>query len=510
MINATKIEQIIATITTDSKLTTKKLNSYGLNSKDINKLIDMSIIKRISRGNYEVISVKEIYDYSKEMEKNGEYFKAVKSIEYAITKEPSKLFLYSQAILMFIKINDFTKAREYYINYCQLETDHQKFNVETNMIIKALLSEKKYDQIQELLLIKQDKDALTIVENYLLKITEKIINLGNNYLETNDQFKVIKFKCNKKEDDVLEIAIKDLYNKSEANKQSLKKQLKLIENNLLNNNIKGAIQKINAFLCNIGKEKYIPIILYFLDIYLIKGIKNYHELMNLLSYLIKNDFEYDLSFFLYKFYDAIIAKDLSLAEIYLRIIGLSKNFGINFDITNYLHSYLRKEEKKYNLKDCNNITEKIKKIKYYLTYINKINKQLITTKGLIILDDNCSKDWEEISRITKQYNNLECFQIPNKIVLKYHEKANDEIDYSSMYIAGKTAFYNGDYSKTIQIFSQILPVFSKEAIYYDLGISYMKLGDYKKGKDYLSIAKYLINVNGPSLNYQKIMKLLKK
>lgn len=66
MINKENLHKIYdGVIAGNNELKTSQLNSYGLNSRDLKKLIDNGTLKRIKRGFYSVISEKKLYDYAR-------------------------------------------------------------------------------------------------------------------------------------------------------------------------------------------------------------------------------------------------------------------------------------------------------------------------------------------------------------------------------------------------------------------------------------------------------------
>ena len=103
MITEENINKIYQAIINNIPLTTKELNSYGLNSKDLKKLREEQIIKNIKRGEYELVSIDDLYNYGLILLSKDESTKALycfdRCIELAPNHLPSlyqKLYFYLQ------------------------------------------------------------------------------------------------------------------------------------------------------------------------------------------------------------------------------------------------------------------------------------------------------------------------------------------------------------------------------------------------------------------------------
>ena len=79
MITEEKTTKIFEKIINEkNELTTKDLNSYGLNSKDIYKLVEQSVLQRIKRGYYKLIDIESLYSYGKKLISQKEFDKSTK------------------------------------------------------------------------------------------------------------------------------------------------------------------------------------------------------------------------------------------------------------------------------------------------------------------------------------------------------------------------------------------------------------------------------------------------
>lgn len=61
MINAANLDKLYEGVINNKELTTKELNGYGFNSKDLKDLIDDGKLERVKRGLYTFKDVKSLY-----------------------------------------------------------------------------------------------------------------------------------------------------------------------------------------------------------------------------------------------------------------------------------------------------------------------------------------------------------------------------------------------------------------------------------------------------------------
>lgn len=89
MVTENIIDKIYDAVINDIELTTKELNSYGLNSRDINTLINQDIIRRKKRGFYEISNINFLYNYSRKLLKQKKYEKSQKCFEKILKINPN-------------------------------------------------------------------------------------------------------------------------------------------------------------------------------------------------------------------------------------------------------------------------------------------------------------------------------------------------------------------------------------------------------------------------------------
>jgi len=67
MVSKDNLNRLYECVILGKELTTKELNSYGFNSKDINELIEQGIIERVKRGYYSFTGIDQLFSYGKEL-----------------------------------------------------------------------------------------------------------------------------------------------------------------------------------------------------------------------------------------------------------------------------------------------------------------------------------------------------------------------------------------------------------------------------------------------------------
>lgn len=125
MINQENLNRMYDGIVDGVELTTKKLNNYGFNSKDLEVLINDNVLQRISRGHYALVSVDDLFSYGKTLIKQKEYSKAKICFEECYNLD--KMHLPTCFQLFFINIceSNYDKAFEYFEVFYSSDTEYQ-------------------------------------------------------------------------------------------------------------------------------------------------------------------------------------------------------------------------------------------------------------------------------------------------------------------------------------------------------------------------------------------------
>ncbi len=91
MINVENVYKLLNSVVEGKTLTTKELNSYGFNAKDLRDLIEAKKLERVRRGYYSFISTKDLLDYGKRLLSLGEIDKANQCFNICYEMDPTNV-----------------------------------------------------------------------------------------------------------------------------------------------------------------------------------------------------------------------------------------------------------------------------------------------------------------------------------------------------------------------------------------------------------------------------------
>lgn len=138
MINEENLNKMYNGLMNDKELTTKELNSYGFNSKDLTNLIKNGVIERIKRGYYSFLSIDRLYYYGKQLIALKEYDKATLCFEKCYELNPNHLGACFQLFLRAIKSRDYSKALTYFEHF--YNSDNKYYKNDSNFYLYLLNS----------------------------------------------------------------------------------------------------------------------------------------------------------------------------------------------------------------------------------------------------------------------------------------------------------------------------------------------------------------------------------
>lgn len=113
MITKDFINSIYDLIIDDKELTTKKLNEIGFTSKDLTKLIEQGILKRVKRGYYELTSLEQLYQYGRELTQQKQDQKAYCCFFKCYELDSMNMKVCFQLFTLNVFKSDFNAAFEY-------------------------------------------------------------------------------------------------------------------------------------------------------------------------------------------------------------------------------------------------------------------------------------------------------------------------------------------------------------------------------------------------------------
>ena len=113
MMNQENLNRMYDGIIEGKELTTKELNGYGFNSKDLADLINDGVLERVSRGHYSFIAVDDLYSYGKTLAHLKQYDRAIPCFEKCYELDSGHIETCFQLFLRCIKTMAYEKAFQY-------------------------------------------------------------------------------------------------------------------------------------------------------------------------------------------------------------------------------------------------------------------------------------------------------------------------------------------------------------------------------------------------------------
>jgi len=136
MINEENLNKIYEKIAYNLELTTKELNDFGFNSKDINMLIEQKKLVRIKRGYYKFLNFNKLYELGKNKLSNKDYDNGIKYFERCLEIDPSNIDVSFKLFFNSIKNKEYEKSLKYFDVLLKNEDNY----IEDNNLILYLLS----------------------------------------------------------------------------------------------------------------------------------------------------------------------------------------------------------------------------------------------------------------------------------------------------------------------------------------------------------------------------------
>lgn len=136
MINEETLGKMYEGLIENRELTTKELNSYGFNSKDLSDLIQDGALERIKRGSYSFHSVDDLFYYGKQLIVTKEYDKAIACFEKCYKLDPTHIGVCFQLFLKNIQTKDYDGAFEYFEKFYNV--DSKGYNTDSNFYLYLL------------------------------------------------------------------------------------------------------------------------------------------------------------------------------------------------------------------------------------------------------------------------------------------------------------------------------------------------------------------------------------
>lgn len=296
-----------------------------------------------------------------------------------------------------------------------------------------------------------------------------------------------------------------------------------------NNDIDSALSYLKKFLSNINRCEYEYIVTNLIKLSILDNDDAY-TLPKVELLLMNNDnYKFNISNYIKKFYLCLLNKKMEEAKIYLDIINNAKkitNASINTDELCKLLNYYQtsdKNSKSYNhVRDIvyyklerleendidideddieekeNNVkTAEILRAENDIKFIEKKHSELIKNKGIIILKPTSKDRTDFILDEADKYIDMSVFPIVDdgeiRVVLKYNDIYYEDFNIKSLIDEAMDDYKNGRYDESLKKQLKILETTpgKKSTNYAMIGLSYYRLFKKDKAIDYLTIANHL-------------------
>lgn len=469
--------------------------------------------------------------------------------------------------------------------------------------ILELLKKQNYEGLVEFLAGIERNHNLSICDMYIMKLSktlvdlnkssnvpQKIVDSTDNLFEAIDgknyelALEISTFNMHNQninsnlENDAIHILLENINEKVKELKQgqienhNLKEDLPKISSNeeknvasmstfediirsLTNNDLDNSFIALRNYLGSIDKREYEFLIIDLIKISLLENDIAFTKPMVVLTYISRNDFEFNISEYIQNFYICLSQNHFDQARIYLDIISKSNNLGQECVLTDGLKQILDSTEKKVthikdssvlnrveqsvipktntpvqaafesqekSLQDLNidkehnlnqiNIDPEVSKshlkvnstndkVDNSINYddTNFINQKLdiLYEKGIVLLKPMNDDRIKGIHEIVKNIPDVISFTISSnnfkQVVLRYRQQLPYEYrDLKKLLKDGKEAYKAKDYNLCISLYREILGVGNPNSfVYAKLGLAYMKKFDTATAIDYLTIATEL-------------------
>ena len=136
MINEENLNKLYEGIINGNELTTKELNSYGFNSKDLKELIEQGSLERVRRGHYSFHSIDKLFYYGKKLIAMNEQDKATKCFEKCYELDPNHSGVCFQLFLRSIRKKDYESTFRYF--EVLSNTENPYYNVDSDFYLYLL------------------------------------------------------------------------------------------------------------------------------------------------------------------------------------------------------------------------------------------------------------------------------------------------------------------------------------------------------------------------------------
>ncbi len=136
MINEENLNKMYNGLIDEKELTTKELNSYGFNSKDLTDLINDRVLERVKRGYYSLLSIDDLFYYGKQLIASKDYDKATACFKKCYELNPNHLETCFQLFLRAVQSKNYEEAFTYFEHF--YDSDDEYYNNDSKFYLYLL------------------------------------------------------------------------------------------------------------------------------------------------------------------------------------------------------------------------------------------------------------------------------------------------------------------------------------------------------------------------------------
>lgn len=475
---------------------------------------------------------------------------------------------------------------------------YQAVEVETiskNNLIE-LVKNKTYEEIVDYLETKQKRHNLSLIDSYTLKLVNEIINLqetqqipqktvfqseklfeaidGNNFELALSLSKNYNTKNNINNfENTINLLLTDICDMIKQISSSLQTPIEIIKNQfveeqseknlyeepnlsetnisssgsfsdvirfLMKSDLENAFRTLRNYMESLNKMEYEFLIVDLIKLSLIEKDIAFTKPMIALTYVSRENFNFDISNYIQEFYVTLSQNRFDEARIYLDIISKSNTLGQDCILTEGLLQILNNAEAMIDYKKNNQILDNVEKAfiksqnlsiqqsNMYSTsiiiskpitqteshrvkensasstetrdsekeFIESKHELLLNGQGMVLLRPMNNERRKKIHDIVKKYPDMVSFSIGEgdnrQIVLRYKPFIDEYVDVKNLINMGNLAYKEGNYDSCIEDYLQLLQFGEPKAfVYAKLGLAYMKKMKIDTAIDYFTIATQL-------------------
>lgn len=361
-------------------LTTKELHRCGFHYSDIEKLIELDILSYIKRGHYQFLQLNHLCDYGRRLLSLKQNDKAkqcfLKCLELSRTEQEKESML--EYLLYYFHLNMEGNHWENVWVYYEILSTHESFYSTADQILHLLLLDrilevpKKYKEqiiafkLEDMKTISSQEQNIefsrTLI-SYLLNGQLSIMKsqlddvaVSKTYLTMLDITKILVSKlCDINELNETDPSLEDTELLVEEGTNQDKSKMIMIFEYLKAYDVESAMQCLHDYMKEVGKEDYTFLVEDLIKLSLLEQDECYEDPILALVQMNQDQFLFDVSDYLKRFFESLKQSRIEASKIYLDIIiKAKKNPAFALDTV-----LVQLVEEKEQVKPCNPIVEDV-------------------------------------------------------------------------------------------------------------------------------------------------------